>query len=790
MRSVKPGGDFNPSHPRSFPASWTGKKPSWPAERNYSSRLCRFDREESEGGGARRRVRATAATAARRRRDGLSSGSCPLRRLSPSLRMEMKMNVVPDTPDRIQQSACPVSGPARKGITKAAGNQLPSRRIKFKITNSSVQVQSSRGNAGSVPSAPLDAGDIFKQAELARLLTVAEDPAARPSLQKSGRTIQNEKRPEKLDLNQSRNMGPGGRDHSCQIRKKEVITQDANCCNADFLDLGSGIPTTTVGKPRNRMGTLTFNKPKGVVGANVCAIPSSREDKGEGKEIIDKGTNVPSSSSALSIVPQRCVGQRKLVRNGCISPSNIAKTSLKVDEKREICSKSRLLHYPNTQLDAFEKGNVIDLTDNSPIIRRQGNTTADMENRPGRKLTISRAGETVIPSVANQVNSSNFSEGSSNKGKEISHDFMGAKQSGEAFMRRVSPRYMGDSSSGPNIDQGSEQGWRTTHNNTSKLPMPLSAGDSNNSIDGATTMQTSSFVNRAIRISSRKRKHIPSLYHAGESSSFADQPRVASSASTAARNHTAQCHDIPIVDIDDICSPEARPTSSGIGYINETLVDPNIREQLESDELLARQLQEQLYNETPRVIPTEEIDAIVAMSLQHEEDPRVIPTEEIDAIVAMSLQHEEDEQQSSRTVRRFQNITSGTRVLRSSASQHASRRVGYDSGNRRPNYQRVLPRYPAARIQPNIDLNDYDALLALDENNHQHAGASESQINNLPQSVVQSNNIEEPCAVCLENPSVGDTIRRLPCFHMFHKECIDEWLRRKKLCPVCKSGIT
>uniref|UniRef100_A0A0D9XV27 Uncharacterized protein n=1 Tax=Leersia perrieri TaxID=77586 RepID=A0A0D9XV27_9ORYZ len=63
MHSVKPGGDFNPSHPRSFPASRTGKKTSWPAERNYYSRLCRFDREENEGGGARQRVRTGGAAA-------------------------------------------------------------------------------------------------------------------------------------------------------------------------------------------------------------------------------------------------------------------------------------------------------------------------------------------------------------------------------------------------------------------------------------------------------------------------------------------------------------------------------------------------------------------------------------------------------------------------------------------------------------------------------------------------------------------------------------------------------
>uniref|UniRef100_A0A0E0KSQ8 RING-type domain-containing protein n=1 Tax=Oryza punctata TaxID=4537 RepID=A0A0E0KSQ8_ORYPU len=696
---------------------------------------------------------------------------------------------VPDTPDRIQQSTCPVSSPAaRRGIAKAAGNPLPSRRIKFKITNTSTQGQSSRGNASSMLPAPLDAGDIFKQAELARLLPVAEDPEARSSLLKSGRMIEtsvdNEKVPKKPGLDQSMNIsnnincrGSGERDRSCQIRKGDSSPRDANRCNADFLCLGSGLPTTTVGKPRNRMGTITFKKPKEVVGANVCSVSSPREDKGE--EIADKGTTGISSSTPSS-VPQRHVGQRKLVRNGCISPSNIAKRSLKVDEKRKICSTSGLLHYPDTQFHASEKGNVIDLTDNSPIIRRQGNTATDMDKRSGRNLAIGRAGEAVIPLATNQVNSI-FSEGNKNKGKGISHDVMGAKQSGEAYMRRVCPRSMGDSTSVANSDYtniGSEQGWRTTHNNTSKLPMPLSAGvsnnsidggDNNNSIDGANTLQTASFVNRTIRISSRKRKHIASSYHPGESSSSVDvdQPRVASLDSTAARNHTTHRNHIPVVDIDDICSPEVRPSLSGIGSSNRTSVDPNIREQLESDELLARQLQEQLYNETPHVVPTEEIDAIIAMSLQHEENA----------------------QPASRTARRFQSTTRGPRVLRSTVPQHANR-VRYDSNNRRIIYQRALSRYPAAHIQPNIDLNDYDALLALDENNHQHAGASESQINNLPQSVIQSNNIEEPCAVCLENPSIGDTIRRLPCFHMFHKECIDEWLRRKKLCPVCKSGIT
>lgn len=48
---------------------------------------------------------------------------------------------------------------------------------------------------------------------------------------------------------------------------------------------------------------------------------------------------------------------------------------------------------------------------------------------------------------------------------------------------------------------------------------------------------------------------------------------------------------------------------------------------------------------------------------------------------------------------------------------------------------------------------------------------------------------ETGCAVCLSDFEHDDMLRKLPCGHHFHRACIDKWLRRNKVCPLCLQDI-
>ncbi|KAF7038376.1 hypothetical protein CFC21_048570 [Triticum aestivum] len=51
---------------------------------------------------------------------------------------------------------------------------------------------------------------------------------------------------------------------------------------------------------------------------------------------------------------------------------------------------------------------------------------------------------------------------------------------------------------------------------------------------------------------------------------------------------------------------------------------------------------------------------------------------------------------------------------------------------------------------------------------------------------------EEPlCAIC-KGPLAagGGRCRRLrACGHVYHAECVDLWLQRKPICPLCRAGV-
>ncbi|KAH8293393.1 hypothetical protein KR054_000043, partial [Drosophila jambulina] len=47
----------------------------------------------------------------------------------------------------------------------------------------------------------------------------------------------------------------------------------------------------------------------------------------------------------------------------------------------------------------------------------------------------------------------------------------------------------------------------------------------------------------------------------------------------------------------------------------------------------------------------------------------------------------------------------------------------------------------------------------------------------------------EKCAICLTLFEIENDVRRLPCMHLFHTDCVDQWLVTNKHCPICRVDI-
>ncbi|XP_015577776.1 E3 ubiquitin-protein ligase ATL4 [Ricinus communis] len=71
---------------------------------------------------------------------------------------------------------------------------------------------------------------------------------------------------------------------------------------------------------------------------------------------------------------------------------------------------------------------------------------------------------------------------------------------------------------------------------------------------------------------------------------------------------------------------------------------------------------------------------------------------------------------------------------------------------------------------------------------------SNEELKNLPcfdyKAAEKEGSSSSDCVVCLENFNVGDKCKLLPnCKHSFHSQCIDSWLVKTPICPICRTIV-
>ncbi|XP_052889233.1 E3 ubiquitin-protein ligase Iruka isoform X1 [Anopheles moucheti] len=66
------------------------------------------------------------------------------------------------------------------------------------------------------------------------------------------------------------------------------------------------------------------------------------------------------------------------------------------------------------------------------------------------------------------------------------------------------------------------------------------------------------------------------------------------------------------------------------------------------------------------------------------------------------------------------------------------------------------------------------------------------RIAQIPTVTINEEQVEKKlqCSVCFEDFVVGESVRKLPCLHVYHDPCIIPWLELHGTCPICRNSLT
>jgi len=80
-----------------------------------------------------------------------------------------------------------------------------------------------------------------------------------------------------------------------------------------------------------------------------------------------------------------------------------------------------------------------------------------------------------------------------------------------------------------------------------------------------------------------------------------------------------------------------------------------------------------------------------------------------------------------------------------------------------------------------------DAMLLYEQDQEPEGGLTPEQIGSIKSRKLKKKIAGERCCICLGDFAKGEEIRELGCKHMFHKDCVDQWLQQNRKCPLCKA---
>ncbi|CAI2305433.1 unnamed protein product [Caenorhabditis sp. 36 PRJEB53466] len=83
-------------------------------------------------------------------------------------------------------------------------------------------------------------------------------------------------------------------------------------------------------------------------------------------------------------------------------------------------------------------------------------------------------------------------------------------------------------------------------------------------------------------------------------------------------------------------------------------------------------------------------------------------------------------------------------------------------------------------------------MLAMMENNIDGRGFNDNEISMyLPMKKVTQQHVDNgaQCTTCFDTFKLGDDVGCLDCNHIFHRPCIEPWLKNKNSCPVCRQNV-